>query len=333
MGEEFEYDLNFTTVNLAPFVENVFRVGPKFSFTPGARFEYLYSATGGYKFLEGDSGDVKVTSDYSRTRYMPLLGAAAKYNLSHDISLYGNWSQCYRPVSYSELTPFGVTSIIDPNLKDSKGWNSDLGIRGTVKGLLNFDVGVFWLQYNNHIGMVPYTDPVSGILTTMRTNTDNSIHKGVESYLEVNLTRLAGIHARTFRVWVFNSLALTNAKYVKGDFKGNFVEYAPAVIERSGLNLDFGNAGISYQYCYQAKSYGDPANTILSTDAAIGQIPSFSIMDLSGHFTFKGYSFKAGINNLTNQKYFTRRTDEYPGPGIIPSIGRNFYIGFSALFE
>jgi Fe(3+) dicitrate transport protein len=40
-------------------------------------------------------------------------------------------------------------------------------------------------------------------------------------------------------------------------------------------------------------------------------------------------TLKAGLNNLTDQKYFTQRADEYPGPGIIPSIGRNFYVGFS----
>jgi len=35
---------------------------------------------------------------------------------------------------------------------------------------------------------------------------------------------------------------------------------------------------------------------------------------------------------MAGASYFTRRTDEYPGPGIIPSIGRSFYIGFTAKF-
>jgi Fe(3+) dicitrate transport protein len=39
--------------------------------------------------------------------------------------------------------------------------------------------------------------------------------------------------------------------------------------------------------------------------------------------------FSCGINNLTDAKYFTMRTDEYPGPGIIPSIGRMVYFGIS----
>ena len=36
------------------------------------------------------------------------------------------------------------------------------------------------------------------------------------------------------------------------------------------------------------------------------------------------------MNNITEKKYFSLRADKYPGPGIIPSIGRNFYVGISA---
>ena len=39
-----------------------------------------------------------------------------------------------------------------------------------------------------------------------------------------------------------------------------------------------------------------------------------------------------GVNNLADARYFTRRTDEYPGPGIIPSLGRGFYATLAARF-
>ena len=38
------------------------------------------------------------------------------------------------------------------------------------------------------------------------------------------------------------------------------------------------------------------------------------------------------VNNIADKKYFTLRTDEYPGPGIIPSNGRSFYLGITARF-
>ena len=44
----------------------------------------------------------------------------------------------------------------------------------------------------------------------------------------------------------------------------------------------------------------------------------------SASIKIKNFNFKAGINNLADRRYFTKCTDEYPGPGIIPSPGRVF---------
>ena len=50
-------------------------------------------------------------------------------------------------------------------------------------------------------------------------------------------------------------------------------------------------------------------------------------MDISGKINFKKIQVEFGVNNLTNEIYFTRRATAYPGPGIIPSQPRNFYLG------
>jgi Fe(3+) dicitrate transport protein len=55
-------------------------------------------------------------------------------------------------------------------------------------------------------------------------------------------------------------------------------------------------------------------------------------MDLSGEFSYKWTKLEAGINNLANNYYFTRRATGYPGPGIIPSAPRNFYLGLELNF-
>ena len=49
-------------------------------------------------------------------------------------------------------------------------------------------------------------------------------------------------------------------------------------------------------------------------------------MDFSLKYLNKKIQLETGINNLTNEKYFTRRAVGYPGPGIIPSMPRNFYL-------
>jgi Fe(3+) dicitrate transport protein len=50
-------------------------------------------------------------------------------------------------------------------------------------------------------------------------------------------------------------------------------------------------------------------------------------MDMSAKYAFKKwFTIEGGINNLLDASYFTRRATAYPGPGILPSDGRNFYI-------
>ena len=48
--------------------------------------------------------------------------------------------------------------VIDPNLKDPKGYNLDLGWRGSVGDVLDFDIGVFDLVYHDRIGLISGVD-------------------------------------------------------------------------------------------------------------------------------------------------------------------------------
>src|SRR5450755_382882 len=176
---DYENNLNFTTLNIAPFVENIFRVGKKFSITPGARFEYLKSTSKGY----ATNDNIKQIANESRNRTFPLFGIGLELKPSVNSSIYGNISQAYRPIDYSQLQPFGVTAKIDPNLKDAFGFNSDLGYRTTVKNYLNLDVSLFYLRYNNRSGEVVKTDPITGDEFAYRTNIASSVHKGAETYI------------------------------------------------------------------------------------------------------------------------------------------------------
>ena len=47
------------------------------------------------------------------------------------------------------------------------------------------------------------------------------------------------------------------------------------------------------------------------------------------HF-FEKYNIKAGVNNLTDEKYATRRSGGYPGPGILPGNAGTYFISFGA---
>ena len=98
------------------------------------------------------------------------------------------------------------------------------------------------------------------------------------------------------------------------------------------LTIVFGAFSMNAQYSYTASCFSDPGDTKFSEDGLVGIIPSYRVIDISACYKISKYEFRLGVNNLTNAKYFTMRTDEYPGPGIIPSIGRMVYAGLSEDF-
>ncbi|MEO6229151.1 MAG: TonB-dependent receptor [Ferruginibacter sp.] len=324
---DWGYNLDFTTTNIAPFVENIFRIGNKFSVTPGFRFEYLHSTAKGYKTTD----NVKQTAIESRNRTYPLFGIGLEYKATGNTNIYGNFSQAYRPIDYSQITPFGITSKIDPNLKDAYGFNTDLGYRGTIKNFLNFDIGGFYMDYNNRIGVVVLTDPSTSNQYSYRTNIANSVHKGIESYIEFNLLKYLNTNSK-YGLSIFNSFAYIDAKYTSGEFKGNRVEAAAKTINRVGLIFNSKQFSTTFQMNNVGDAYGDASNLKTSNDPIAGYIPAYTVLDFSATYKIKNYAIKFGSNNLSDKSYFTRRTDEYPGPGIIPSVGRSFYVGLTAKF-
>lgn len=325
----YENDLDFTTTNIAPYIENTFGFGERLFITPGLRYEYINSTVKGYSLSEDESSIVY--SDRSKNRHIFLVGMGVQFTTSATTNLYANWSQAYRPMDYSSLTPFGTIATVDPTMKDSNGYNSDVGFRGSLSNYLNFDVSGFYLRYNNRVGVIERSD-ASGNQYPYRTNVANSVHQGFETYLEFNPVK-AFFDETNWSINFFNSLALINAKYASGDFNGNYVEYAPSSIERFGTTLSMGKFSSTFLISNTAKSYGDASNSKTpSADAVAGIIPAYSVMDWSSMVHIRNYNIKFGINNLADHRYFTLRTGEYPGPGIIPSIGRSIYLGIGAKF-
>jgi len=326
----YEYDLDYTTTNIAPFIENIFRINNFLSVTPGFRLEYLKNTAKGYSIEEEEEEEEEIITNEKRSRAIPLFGVGVQYKTSPNTNLYGNITQAYRPIEYAQLTGFGVTSRIDPHLKDPNGFNADIGYRGTVKNFLNFDIGLFYLAYNKRIGVVLVNEGTADEYT-LRTNVANSVHKGLESYVEFDLLKYFN-PASAKSLSLFNSLSLIDAKYTSGEFKGKRVEAAANFINRVGLTYADKKLSGTLQLNNVGDAYGDATNAKLSDDPVAGYIPAYTVLDFSAAYRIKNYSVKAGISNLTDKVYFTRRTDEYPGPGIIPSVGRSFYIGIAAKF-
>src|SRR5258708_17549086 len=89
LDPHYAYSLDFTTTNIAPFIENVFRINDLLSITPGMRYEWLRSTAKGYI----TDGTEEVGTDSARNRYIPLFGIGAQYKTTHTTNIYANISQ------------------------------------------------------------------------------------------------------------------------------------------------------------------------------------------------------------------------------------------------
>ena len=130
----------------------------------------------------------------------------------------------------------------------------------------------------------------------------------------------------------FKIFNLTNSYYYDSQVNGitgNIVEFTPKFNVKTGLKYDYKKMMLKFQYTYLSSQFTDASNAVESDiTGIIGEIPEYDILDLSFGINLKLFSLYYGINNLTNNLYYTRRATGYPGPGIIPSPNRNYYITF-----
>jgi outer membrane receptor protein involved in Fe transport len=110
---------------------------------------------------------------------------------------------------------------------------------------------------------------------------------------------------------------------------------SPRAVERAGLTLAGGALSTTFLASHVGRAFGDANNTARSEDAVVGEIPAYTVLDWSasarvGHGALRAWRLQAGVNNVADRHYFTRRTDEYPGPGIIPAVGRSVYVSLRA---
>lgn len=327
--KDYGIDLRLTTHNYAAFAENIFQFTPKFSVTPGVRYELIKTN------LTGVINDASDAIAYTGDRHFPLFGTGLQYQVSQSTQLYGNISQAYRPYLYANVTPADRVDKIDPSLKDSKGYDIDLGYRGRIKNVFKFDVNAFYLFYGNRVGLITRQND-EGVNYLFTTNIGNSVSKGVEAYAELSILRLINPNNYKIDLQIFNSLAYTHATYTSGilnkngtntSIAGNYLENIPAWNNKCGVAFRVKNISTSVQYSYTGKTYNDAFNTEYSSNGVLGVIPQYHVWDWSFGWKFATqFRISGGINNLANAHYFNRRITFYPGPGILPADGRTFFI-------
>ena len=327
-------DYKYPNRNISIFGENIINISDKLSVTPGFRLEYINTkARGQYERIVQDAAQNVIQHDTilenrNNERLFLLSGVGVSKKFDNDTELYANFSQNYRSVTFADISTVNPAYAIDPEISDENGYTVDMGLRGNYNNYFSFDANIFHLAYNNRIGFVQklFDD---GNVKAYRTNTGDANIYGLESLIDLNLRKIFGLNSS----YIFNTflnLSVIDSKYVSSDepgVEGKEVEFVPKYNIKYGIKFGYKNYTSYLQYSYLSSQFSDSSNSIESNlSGVIGQIPAYGILDLSMNYKFGKIKLETGINNILNKFYFTRRATGYPGPGIIPSPPRNYYL-------
>ena len=322
----------YPNINFALFGESIFYLNESLSITPGLRFEYIDTKSdGNYNTMLFDNANNLIfdTIAYNKTnnkRDFILFGLGISYKTNRQLDCYANISQNYRSVTFADISIINPAYVINPNIEDEKGYTADIGIRGNINNFISYDISSFYLMYEKRIGFIQKLQN-DGNVKSERGNIGNARIIGIESLIDINLSRLMPSNLKSN---YYINTSFIESEYIisqQNGIKGNSVEFVPKINIKSGINLKYKSINSSLQFTYLSQQYTDASNAIESNlSGVIGEIPDYSVLDMSLSYTKKTYKIETGVNNLLNQSYFTRRATGYPGPGIIPSPLRNYYL-------
>ncbi len=314
-------DLRYRSRSLAFSVENMFYLTPAFTVSPGLRYEHGKTDMSGYiSYL--DPADVP-----NRINHRILaLGINAQYTFRH-ARLYGGISQAHRPVLFKDIIPSSTLERANKDLRNAFGYNAELGLKGQMRHWLTYELTLFQVQYNNRLGNVVLTENSTSYI--YKTNVGSSRTNGVEAYVEITPIHSDRVVVSFFTATSHMRAIYRNASIAAGpdnrSINGNSVESVPRWISRNGLTLTYKTLTAVWQYSYVGESFADPANTVMpSANGAVGSVGSYGLWDFNVACRLAGrFTLRAGINNLANRQYFTKRPLFYPGPGVWSSDGRS----------
>ena len=327
----------FPNDNIAGFAEALISLTPQLRLVPGFRAEHITTRAEGYYALRvvDFAGNViidsSVSEQQSRSRTIMLFGIGLSYQIDTGaVEIYANATQNYRSITFSDLRINNPNLVIDPDITDERGYTLDLGIRGRIGSVFNWDASAFYLRYNDKIGEVLLDDKAPLYLPyRYRTNIADAYTMGIEALTEIDVSTVLGISSSLPDVhWIMNA-SLTQGRYLAANdlaVGGNTVEYVPSYVFRTGINVRHQSLRFSFLWSAIGQQYTDATNASYTASAVSGSVPAYNVADITLGYSFHIFTINASCNNVFGAKYFTRRADSYPGPGIIPAEPRSFYV-------
>jgi Fe(3+) dicitrate transport protein len=248
------------------------------------------------------------------------MGLGLEYALVANSSLYANISQGYKPPQFDDLAPTGNNTLPATSLDPGKTWTFELGAKGHPINGWTFDLSLFRTIYDNFFGTVTVGS------FTQRQNVGKAIYQGADLLAELDLIRLVFPQETALgNLSLYGNVSLLDAEFDEGPLAGREPAYAPAYLAKAGLVYRKSDwVKLALMGTWVEDHYWADNNQ--AAGVGLTAIPSYGVWDLMAEFRpLRHLKVVAGINNLTDEIYFSRvRSD-----GIEPALRRNYYAGLT----
>lgn len=260
--------------------------------TPGVRFEHIESVR-----KDRSTGN---SFEVTNNKALPSLNVA--YLLNQAVTLFANYGTSFGPVQNTQLNSQTPTNPLQPELAKT----IEAGARWTSEKLVA-EATVFNIRFDNQIQQVP------GITPPTFRNIGETKHDGIETAIDYTFDK-AGMFSG---LGIFANYTYVRALQKSGPTVGNDVPFYSRHTDTIGMRYLVGQWGFNLASTHQSRQFSDNANTIAeSANGGVGEIPGFRVWNAQVSWKMpdvKGFDVEAGVNNLTDKRYYTRNIDSNLG--------------------
>jgi Fe(3+) dicitrate transport protein len=330
------------------FVEDLVRIG-KFHIVPSFRLDH--------ESVEVDTAVGPNTGQRSIDHTVPLWGIGIGNDFGHLNETYFSASSGWRPSRYFDIAspfqPLNSANQPDP----FKSLDIELGVHGTpIRGLW-YDVGLFWMQFDNRTETQNFS-----AIDFIVVNSGSSRHRGFEGEIAYDFMELLRgpetvanssdtskdakqvaptVSVNPYAGWhliAFSNLQLLDARFTDSNvlvpgttqtLVGRRPAFAPSVLWKGGLTFSRDKCfNITLSGVYVSDEYWADNNLGIATIPA--KIPSYKVFNVAGDFYLTRHlKLIAGLSNLADEKYYSR---VFFNGSIEPAPRRAGYAGLAVEF-
>ncbi|MNJ87873.1 Fe(3+) dicitrate transport protein FecA precursor [compost metagenome] len=277
----------------AVYVDDKIAIGA-WRITPGLRFEHIKSVR-----QERATGQ---TFEVTNNKPLPSLNVA--YLLTQDVTLFANYGTSFGVVQNTQLNAQSAANPLKPELAKT----IEAGARWK-NNQISAEIAVFNMRFDNQIQSVPGSSP------TVFQNLGKTKHDGIETALDYTFDKsgkFAGLN-------LFANYTYTRAIQETAPYVGLDVPFYSRNTDTIGARYEVGPWAFNVSSTHQSGQYSDNANTVNETvinGVVQGRTAGFRLWNAQASWKVpnaKGLDIIAGVNNLTDERYFTRNVDGNSG--------------------